>query len=145
LYTRNGTFGLNQNGQIVDSMGRIVAGEAGPITIGGDTATSQIHISSDGTVSANGQTFGKFRIVEFGENESKIMPAGGSCYAVPKDVEPVRAQGTTARQGYLESSNVKMVEELVSMIMVSRLYEANMKFVTAEKETSNGLMSVAMG
>ena len=49
------------------------------------------------------------------------------------------------RQGYLESSNVKMVDELVSMIMVSRLYEANMKFVTTKQEASSNLMSVAMG
>jgi len=33
LYTRNGTFQTNQNSQIVDSLGRIVAGQAGPITI----------------------------------------------------------------------------------------------------------------
>lgn len=145
LYTRNGSFKANQNGQIVDSMGRIVAGEAGPITISGDTAVSQINISTDGTVSAAGQDLGKFRIVDFGEDEGKVTPAGGSCFNVPKDVEPSVAENVAMRQGYLESSNVKMVEELVSMIMVSRLYEANMKFVTVNKETSNSLMNVAMG
>jgi len=145
LYTRNGSFKANQNGQIVDSMGRVVAGEAGPITISGDTSVSQINISSDGTVSANGQELGKFRIVDLGENEGKITAAGGSCFKVPEDVEPIVAGDVAVRQGYLESSNVKMVEELVGMIMVSRLYDANMKFVTARKEAAGSLMSVAMG
>jgi flagellar basal-body rod protein FlgF len=64
---------------------------------------------------------------------------------VPEDVEPTRAEGVTVQQGYLESSNVKMINELVSMIMVSRLYEANMKLVATKKEASSGLMSVAVG
>jgi flagellar basal body rod protein FlgG len=145
LYTRNGSFKVNQNGQIVDSIGRVVAGEAGPITIGADTPISQINISNDGTVSADGQELGKFRLVDFGENEGEILPVGNSCFGAPEDVEPTRAENITVRQGYLESSNVKIVNELVSMIMVSRLYEANMKLVSTRKEASNGLMSVAMG
>jgi flagellar hook-basal body protein len=41
LYTRNGMFRLNQNGQIADSAGRIVAGQAGPISIPPDVGLSQ--------------------------------------------------------------------------------------------------------
>jgi len=145
LYTRNGSFRVNQNGQIVDSAGRVVAGEAGPITIGADAAVSQVNISQDGTVSADGQELGKFRLVEFGENGDALMPAGNSCFKAPEDVEPKGAESVAVRQGYLESSNVKMVNELVSMMMVSRLYEANMKLVSTKREASNGLMSVAMG
>ena len=145
LYTRNGSFKINQNGQIVDSVGRVVSGETGPITIGADTAVSQINISNDGTVSANGQEFGRFKIVDFGENESEILPAGNSCFTAPEDIKPTIAEGITLQQGYLESSNVKMINELVSMIMVSRLYEANMKLVTTKNEASSGLMSLAMG
>lgn len=145
VYTRNGNFKINQNGQIVDSMGRVVAGQAGPITISAETSVSQVNISSDGTVSANGQELGKFKIVDFSDNESEVLPIGNSCFTVPEDVKPAEAEGTTVRQGYLESSNVKMVNELVSMMMVSRLYESNMKLVTTKKEASSGLMSVAMG
>lgn len=145
LYTRNGSFKVNQNGQIVDSSGRIVSGEGGPITVSADTPTSQINVSYDGSVSANGQQLGRFKIVDFGENEEKIIPVGESCFKSPEDIEPVNVENVSMRQGYLESSNVKMVDEVVSMIMVSRLYEASMKFVTAKKDASNSLMSVAMG
>lgn len=145
LYTRNGSFRVNQNGQVVDSVGRIVTGEAGPITITADVPISQVNISNDGTVSAGGQKFGRFRVVDFNENESEIFPAGNSCFTVPEDVEPTIAENVAVRQGYLESSNVKMVNELVSMMMVSRLYEANMGIMTTKKEASSSLMSVAMG
>jgi flagellar basal body rod protein FlgG len=145
LYTRNGSFKINQNGQIVDSTGKLVSGESGPITISADIAMSQVNISHDGTVSGNGQVFGKLKVVEFGENDDKIIPTGDGCYAVPEDVDVLAAKNTSMRQGCLESSNVKMVDELVSMIMVSRLYEANMKFMNAKKEASSNLMSVAMG
>ncbi len=60
LYTRNGMFQLNENGQIVDSMGRTVAGQSGPITIQPGTAPSQISVSSDGNFSAAGASVGQF-------------------------------------------------------------------------------------
>ena len=74
------------------------------------------------------------------------MPAGMSCFGMPdENVVPQAATNVSVKQGYQESSNVKMVDELVNMIMVSRLYEANMKFITAKKEAGSSLMSVAMG
>jgi len=146
LYTRNGTFQTNQNGQIVDSQGRTVAGQAGPITIPGSVGISQLNVSSDGTISAGGITIGKFAIVDFGDNENKLVPAGDSCYRMPDaSIVPVAAAQVVVKQGYQESSNVKVIDELVDMILVSRLYEANMKAITAEKEASGSLMSVAMG
>ena len=48
------------------------------------------------------------------------------------------------KQGYQESSNVKVVDELVNMIMVSRLYEGNMKLIAAKRDATNSSMSVAM-
>ena len=45
------------------------------------------------------------------------------------------------RQGYQEASNVKLVDELVNMILVSRLYEANMKLVTVNKDNHRAARS----
>lgn len=146
LYTRNGTFQTNQNGQIVDSQGRTIAGQAGPITIPGNVGISQLSVSSDGTISASGITIGKFTLVDFGDDENKLVPAGNSCYRMPDaSMAPVAAGQIVVKQGHQESSNVKVIDELVDMILVSRLYEANMKSITAEKEASGSLMSVAMG
>jgi len=146
LYTRNGMFQVNQNGQIVDSDGRIVAGEAGPIAVPTDVGTSQLNVSSDGNISAGGTTIGKFKLVDFADNENKLVPVGASCFQMPdEDVEPGTAEHIVVKQGYQEVSNVKLVDELVDMIMVSRLYEANMKFIDAEMKTSSSIIGVAMG
>ncbi len=145
LYTRNGTFNVNANGQLVDSAGRAVAGVDGPITIPSEIAVSEIHISNDGSISARGTNIGKIRIVDFGENVNQLTPAGLNCFAAPKTVQPVNIDNPLIKQGYLEGSNVQMMEELVDMIMVSRLYEANMKFMTVGSDNTKSLMSVAMG
>lgn len=145
LYTRNGIFLTNQNGQIVDSQGRIVAGQSGPITIPAGIAPSQLNISSDGTISAGGIAIGKFNLVDFQDNENKLVPVGENCYQMPyQDIQPTSAGNIVVKQGYQEASNVKMIDELVNMIMVTRLYEANMKFITAKSETSDSIMNVAM-
>ena len=146
LYTRNGTFQTNQNSQIVDSQGRIVAGQAGPITIPGNTGISQLSISSDGTISAGEIAIGKFRLVDFNDNDNKLVPTGDSCYRMPdENIQPVEAEQLVVKQGYQEASNVQIIDELVDMILVSRLYEANMKSITAEQQASSSLMSVALG
>lgn len=146
LYTRNGTFSTNQNGQIVDFQGRIVAGQAGAITIPNNVSLSQLFVSSDGKISAEGTAIGQFRLVDFGDNEDKLVPAGSNCYHMTEaDIQPAPAENVVVKQGYQEASNVEIIDELVDLIMVSRLYEANMNFINAGKDTSSSLMSVAMG
>jgi flagellar basal body rod protein FlgG len=145
LYTRNGIFYRNQNGQITDSQGRIVAGEAGPITIPSDVGTPQVSVSSDGNISADGTPIGKFQLFDFEDNEAKLVPTGESCYRMPDEkIQPVAAENIAVRQGCREVSNVKIIDELVDMIMVSRLYEANMKFIGARKEVASSITSAAM-
>jgi flagellar basal-body rod protein FlgF len=145
LYTRNGVLHLNQNSQIVDAMGRIVAGQSGPITIPGNVGISQLSVSGEGTVSAAGTDIGAFKLVAF-EDEDKLVPVGESCYRMSdEDVIPDVAENVVVKQGYQEASNVEIINELVGMILVSRLYEANMKTISALKDTSNSLTSVAMG
>lgn len=145
LYTRHGIFHANQNGQLVDSQGRVVAGDGGPLSLPASVSFSQISIGEDGRITAAGQPVGQFRIVAFGNDEGQLVPMGLNCYAAPEDVRPTSAQGVTFKQGYQESSNVAMVEELVGMIMVQRMYEASMKLTNAKKDTTSSVMSVAMG
>ena len=145
LYTRNGSLHVNQNGQIVNTEGFTIAGQSGPITIPANVALSQVSVSGDGNISAGNASIGKFKFVEFQDNESQLLPVGLGNFTAPEGVIPLEAGNLIVRQGYQESSNVKIVDELTDMIMVQRLYEANIKFLTAEAETSSTLMSVAMG
>jgi flagellar basal-body rod protein FlgF len=142
-YTRNGVFRTNQTGQIVNSEGRIVAGQAGPIVVPTSVGLSQLHVSSDGTISASGTPIGKFRVVDFQDNENKLVPAGANCYQMPENIEPTTAENAVVKQGFQEASNVQLVEELVNMVMVARLYEANVNVISAQGEASDSLMDVA--
>jgi len=145
LYTRHGVFQINQNGQIVDMSGRVVAGTAGPITLPAEIDSGTVHVASDGRVSAGDTAIGQLRVVEFGDSENRLIPTGNTCFLAPADLEPADAESPVVRQGYQEASNVKLVDELVSMIMVSRLYESSMRLVSVNRETSNSMLSVAMG
>lgn len=144
LYTRNGSLAVNTQGQLVDQAGRLVSGTSGPIVIPPNCSPADIRVASDGTVSAGNQQVGQLRMVEF-KNPSLLTPAGGSCYSAPPAARPDDVtKGSTVAQGFQESSNVSVVEELVKLITVSRLYEANMKNIQTQDDKLKSLLGVAM-
>jgi flagellar basal body rod protein FlgG len=146
LYTRKGMFHLNNNRQLVDDENRIVAGQSGAITVPGSVSISEITVSDDGSITAGDLRIGKLKLADFGEDTGKLVPVGKGCFKMTDEqVDPATPENIIVKQGTLESSNVEMVEELVDMIMVSRLYESNMKLVRAKGDASKSLMSVAMG
>jgi flagellar basal-body rod protein FlgG len=147
LYTRNGMFMVNKDSHIVDGQGRTISGEMGAITIPPGVSLSQLNVSEDGTISANGIKIDRLKVVRFEEEDKgKLVPVGGNCFAMSdEDVRAKQVKDAVVKHGFEEASNVNMVEELVDMIMVSRLYESNMKFVTNNRDTTSSLMTVAMG
>jgi len=110
-----------------------------------DVDVSDVYVTDDGRVIAGQSEIGKFRIVDFPGAMEKLQAVGQSCFAAPEDVDPVDATDVIVRQGFQEASNVKLVDELVNMILVSRMYESNMKLVSVKKETSSTAIGVAMG
>jgi flagellar basal body rod protein FlgG len=142
VYTRNGIFHLNKIGQMIDINGRIAAGTGGPIVVPPNISESQIGIAEDGNIMAGDTVIGKLKIVDF-DDKGELMSIGNNCYTVPEDVTPVQAKGVSVRQGFQENSNVKVSEELVAMIKVSRLYEANMKFLAKRAEKNKTIIGVA--
>jgi flagellar basal-body rod protein FlgG len=140
-YTRAGNFQLDRDGNLVDSNGNALQPQ---ITI---PATSQaVAIATDGTVSytlpnqAAAQVAGQIQLANF------TNPGGlnsvGSGYFKPTDASgepqlgnPGGQEGLgTLQQGYVESSNVSVVEEFINMISSQRAYEANTKVVKAADE-----------
>lgn len=143
-FTRNGTFRLSKNGQLVDTIGRTVAGDGGPLTIPGDVNISEIVIGRDGSINAPGRRLGKLKVVEFEDNKT-LKPVGFGGFSAPKGIVPKQAKETVVHQGYNERSNVSSVEELIGLIRVSRLYEAGIKSITSHDQRLENLMRVAMG
>jgi len=145
LYTRNGIFHVTTQGQLVDMSGRLVGGADAPITVPPTTSEQSIQISEDGRVRAGGADLGKLKIVDFGADEDRLTAVGENCFAAPSDVRPAALEAAVIRQGYRESSNVKVMSELVDLMSVSRLYEMNMNMLKKRQENSRTILGVANG
>lgn len=143
-YTRHGTFMVSPTGQVVDSLGRTLAGAGGPISIPAGADVSQIHVAKDGSLSANGQTIGQIRLVEFADL-TKLERGDATTFRAGPSVAPAAATKTIINQGYQERSNVSIVRELTNLTAVARLYEANARSLRTYDEKVESLLQAASG
>ncbi len=141
-YTRDGSFRVSATGQLATSDGQLVAGENGPIVIPAWVATSQVTISQDGRVSAEGLPLGQLRLVDF-EDRTALVPLGAGRFVAPEDVKPLNASGEI-HQGHVEDSNVRAVDEMVNLVVLSRTYGMGMKSARMQDERVRSLLQVAM-
>ncbi len=139
-YTRDGSFQINAEGQLVTASGYPVDPavniplDAQTITIGRDGAVTVTQPGvAQPTLIANLQlaTFANPAGLESrGENLYLETAASGN----PNDNEPGLNGAGTLVQKYVETSNVNVVEELVSMIQTQRAYEINSKAITTSDQ-----------
>ncbi len=134
-YTRDGSFQLDPNGQLVTANGHLL--EPG-ITI--PPNAQSVTLAADGTVNvtvpgqAAAQSVGQLQLATF-INPGGLEPRGQNLYAetAASGTPTAGAPGTDGRgglmQGYVEGSNVNVVEELVAMIATQRAYELNSKAI----------------
>ncbi len=139
-YTRDGSFQVSAQGQLVTNNGYTV--NPG-ITI--PTNAQSVTIGADGTVSvalpgqALPQTIGQLQLASF-VNPAGLEPKGQNLYAetAASGTPNAAAPGTNGmgqlQQGFVETSNVNVVEELVSMIQTQRAYELNSKAISTSDQ-----------
>ncbi|MBS0373537.1 MAG: flagellar basal-body rod protein FlgG [Proteobacteria bacterium] len=144
-YTRDGTFQLNSQGQVVTSAGYQLQP---PITVPQNAIS--VTIGSDGTVSVLSPgstaptTVGQIQLVGFANNAG-LEPRGqnllteSAASGAPQVGTPGLNGLGTLLQGNLEGSNVNVVQELVSMIETQRAYEMNSKSIETTSQMLNYL------
>ena len=134
-YTRDGSFQVDSQGRLVTSSGLPVANG---ITV--PPSATNVSIAADGTVSATlpnsatPQNIGSLALANF-VNPAGLEPRGDNLYV--ETAASGQPNGGTAgtnglgtvMQGFLETSNVNVVQELVSMIQTQRAYEMNSKAI----------------
>ncbi len=134
-YTRDGAFKLSGDGRLVTTDGELIDPE-----ISVPEGTTSIMIGRDGTVAVTignetePQEVGRIEIVRF-MNPAGLKAIGRNLYVeTPAAGDPI--PGTAGSegngeiyQGYLETSNVEIVEEMVNMIVAQRAYEINSKAI----------------
>jgi flagellar basal-body rod protein FlgG len=143
-YTRDGAFKLNADGQLVTSDGYRLEPE---ITI--PTGSTAVTVSPNGVVSARPpgaeepQEIGRLQLTVFpnpagltriGQN----LYRGGGATGDPIDVTPGEQGSGSILSGFVEGSNVQVVEEMVRMILAQRAYEINSKAI----QTADDMLGV---
>ncbi len=150
-YTRNGSFQLGKEGYLETKEGYPVLGEKGPIRV----KANNFKVDKDGRVWINAEyadnpnqfvskennTWGKtvlldtLKIVDF-DQDRYLAKQGSSLYRSTETSGDAKILARPDRpkveQGFVETSNVNPVTEMVQMIEVNRAYEANQKVVQAE-------------
>lgn len=132
-YTRNGNFLVGKEGILVTKEGYPVLGENGYIRVAEDRFT----VNQDGMVYSENdmELIDRFKIVRF-DNERYLQKMGSSLYKDTDVTGPAYVAEGKERpvvlQNYVETSNVNVVNEMVSMIEVNRAYEANQKTIQAQ-------------
>lgn len=146
MYTRNGSFKRDNVGNLVTGDGDLLNPV---ITI--PSGTLKLDIGQDGTVSVQlpgvtqASQIGQIQLTKF-DNPAGLVAMGNNLFLDSFASGPP-LQGTggfstgfgTIQQGFLESSNVNLAEEMVNMIIAQRSYEINSKTIQASDE----MMSIA--
>jgi flagellar basal-body rod protein FlgG len=147
-YTRDGSFHVNSNGQIVTSAGFALQPA---ITVPANAVG--VTVGQDGTVTAalagqpQPQNIGSIQLASF-QNPAGLESRGQNLFVEtaasgnPNTNTPGTNGMGTLQQGYLETSNVNVVEELVSMIQTQRAYEINSKAIQTSDQILGRLAQI---
>jgi len=139
-YTRDGSFQVSSTGQLVNSSGFALSPA---ITVPANAQS--LTVASDGVVSVtlpNSVAVSQIGAIQLATfiNPAGLQAKGGNLYVetaasgTPTTVTPGSTGSGTISQGFVETSNVNVVEEMVNMIQTQRAYEINSKSITTSDQ-----------
>ncbi len=147
-YTRDGTFGLSPDGQIVTADGYLVSPgitippNAKDVTI---NAGGEVQVKLDGTVAP--QTVGTLQIAAFANDAGLEAQGDNLLIASAASGNPI--SGTpgspgfgSVMQGFVETSNVNVVTEITNLITAQRAYEMNSRVITTSDQMQSTLTNL---
>jgi flagellar basal-body rod protein FlgF len=136
-YTRNGSLEINVNGVLQTRGGIPVQGDGGPISIPPD---NEITIATDGMISLKPSSGAQNTVTQVGTlklvnppEADLVRGADGLFRLRDGGAAPVDPNVQVA-SGYLEGSNVNVVDQLVSMISLARQFETQLKLLTTAEQ-----------
>lgn len=136
-YTRNGNFEINANGILQTRTGLPVIGSGGPVTLPPDV---EVAIGTDGTISTvprtgarnSTSTVDQLKLVN--PPEANLVRGGDGYFRLAGGNPAPADPAVRVASGYLEGSNVNVVEQMVSMISLARQYEMQTKMLSTAQE-----------
>ena len=127
-YTRNGTFQLNGQWQLVTKEGYLVLGKNGPITLNAND--QNFYMDQEGGVHMDKSLGDQVMIVNFPHPQG--LRQDGQCFYVPTPEaghETEVTNGTKLREGEIEESNCDTTSQMVQLMNIQRSFEAYMKII----------------
>ena len=129
MYTRDGSFTLTREGNLVTKDGDFVLGQDGPIVL---PTNAKITIDTLGYIYNGDELLDQIKLTDF-EDYNYLEKFGENMYRTVDGAREIDATGGI-NQGWVEMSNVQVVQEMVDMISIQRAYEAAQKVETSMDE-----------
>jgi len=142
-YTRNGSFSVSPEGQLVTTDGASVLGSGGSALTLPPATASQATISADGTISIGGASVGKLDFAHFANPSASLQSSSFGRFSEIKqgEAQDGLAPGDQVMSNSLEGSNGNPVQQMADMLQAVRLYEANQKSIQAVDDNTNQLIT----
>jgi flagellar basal-body rod protein FlgG len=136
--TRNGGFGVDANGTIVDAQGNTLEP---PIKLPAGVSAGDLKIGTDGAVTAGKRTLGQIKLVTVPSPDHLLAGGDGTLTPTTGSGAPqaVSANAAKIHQGALEGSNVDMSKEMALMVSTQRAYQMSSSAIQTESQ----MMSIA--
>jgi len=143
VYTRDGSFTIDNGGYLVGAGGMRVLGERGPVQLTSRNESLQgISVGNDGVITVGDRRADKLLIYDF-EDKTQLVKQGENCYRAPgSSGHTVAKDKVMVKQGFLEQSNVDLNTEIVDMMAVLKVYEATQKALHAQDNLSEKALRV---
>ena len=129
-YTRNGQFSITSDGYIVDVDGNKLQGANGDVQVPVDA--TDIAIKLNGAIYADGVQVDTITLKDF-DDYNYLELYGDNMYTAV-DGATTKSSAATILQGFTEQSNVNVIDEMVSMITITRAYEAGQKMIKTQDD-----------
>lgn len=127
--TRRGDFHLDESGVLNAYTGDPVLGTEGVLHI----PTGAVEIDADGTVRVGSATVGHLRAVQ-PETSAQLTQLSNGLFSLAAGAEPATATSVQFHQGFLETSNVQPVTEMMHMMETIRHFETGQRYMHAYDE-----------
>jgi flagellar basal-body rod protein FlgF len=145
-WTRNGGLQVDGSGRLVTKEGHPVlrAGQGDPSQRMINVVSRNLTISQAGDLFDGGNALGRLAVVEFA-NTDDLQKVGNSNYALKGNArsQPTPSDESRLHQGFLETSNVNVVEEMTDMIAANRVFEATQQAIKAHDQMDDKLINQA--